>query len=830
MRAKRPLRRSGPCFDLAGLMDHAAPELQVQQQNEQELNKFFIDVDDNTVSPMITTDPSFRTASMASLSNFNSVVDLTAMDNGAGRSRSSEAVPKTTPASTAAPPPAAAATSEAKFIHVNNTNIFVLIDGISMFVEGRSTFTGTKDARLLKERLRQKKLARSVDTVQEAILNIEMSADGGVREGTPLDAAVATTAGVAATQMPAVTQAAASPLSTALPHSPAVRLPLLQRGSPPLVPMSLPLSVPAPVEVKNPWASLFEDAKRPTGSPLFRNFRAAALSDSLHNLRAPPTDTAATAQSASSTATTASPVTAATPTSGIAPNAGFNGTNRLAQSVNSPTMRHQDSSSSLLSLGSGVAHRHAGHTGRGGATRKAKPISAEEIGHSNRSLDMDEVVIEEMIGKGTQGTVFRVRVDGKLYALKCMNIDEAMNATNDVERQGRKKGLVKELTMINLQRSRPPPGYLMQMFNAVASLDADKKQLSILIELMSFTVENIQQMISRIPGDELMRVTQSSFRKYMAGDPSTKAALKDRCMDQMLYGSPRHVVGRNVYNEPAAWEKAVKRETPMPELVLSLLARDVLMGLNELHTDYGIVHCDLKPANVLLCYDQQHFKLADFGCGCVMEDGVRVERRGLDLGTMLYKAPERFTANIMHRIADLDDCCAGGAGDPVVEFTAKADVWSLGIMLLELAAGIHPCDQFKSDFWNYGNMLRLSKMNKPLNWSEAFYDFIIRSVCVDVSMRWSVQQLLKHPFVVKFNHVPREKLKAFVQRLETDSKTFHKRQQSELLKQQILLSTTRRHRDTYHLQSKKVWSGYTAYLKRGPPTKDATMFPELRQL
>ncbi|CAC9524077.1 putative protein kinase [Leishmania infantum JPCM5] len=809
MRAKRPLRKSGPCFDLAGLMDHAAPELQVQQKNEQELNKFFIDVDDNTVSPMITTGPSFCATNTAGLSSNNSTVELTAREMaGTG---SSASVEKRTMVSSQ---------NEAKFIHVNDTNIFVLIDGISMFVEGKSTFTGTEDARLLVERLRQKKLARSVDTVQEAILNIQMSADHCDRKETaPVVSAVPSGSPVVPAEA-SPRQSTANTLPTSVP-------PLQSAVAPTALPVPLP--PPQPVPIANPWASLFEDAKVPSGSPLFRSFKAKSLgSTSSHGF--PPVhstllcESAETGATPSSPATTISPVTVTTPTSALSPTTGFNASSRLTHSVSFPSLRHQDSSSSLLSATSGAGHRHGGHASRGAAARRTKQISAEEIGHSNCSLDMDEVAVEAMIGKGTQGTVFRVRLDGKLYALKCMNIDEAMNATNDVERQGYKKGLVKELTMITLQRSRPSPAYLMQMFNAVASLDAEKKQLSILMELMSFTVENIQQMVSRIPSEELMRVTQSTFRNYMSGDPSAKQSMKECCKDQLLYGSPRHALGRSTYKEPAAWEKNVKRETPMPEVLLSMLARDVLMGLNELHTDYSIIHCDLKPANVMLCYDQQKFKLADFGCGSVMEDHQHVERRGIDLGTILYKAPERFVANILHRIADIDD---GGTGEAVV-FTAKADVWSLGIMLMELAAGIHPCDQFKSDFWNYSTMLKLSKMVKPLNWSESFYDFILRSVCVDVSLRWSVQQLLKHPFIIKFNHVPREKLKLFVQRLEADSKTFHKRQQSELLKEQILLSTTRRHKDTFQLQSRKVWSTYTAYLKQAPPTKDQTMFPELR--
>ncbi|KAL7699981.1 protein kinase [Lotmaria passim] len=816
MRAKRPLRKTGPSFDLPQLKSHV-PEVQVQQKNEQELNKFFIDIDDNTVSPMVTTDPSFR---CASVSNLNSLADLTSLDSAAGYDKSIHAQ---TPASSSnalgngggPSPNLAGQQGEAKFIHVNNTNIFVLIDGISMFVEGKSTFTGTEDARLLTERLRQKKQAtRSVDTVQEAILNIEMSNDGCVREVmSPLSATShsggnhMTNCDVGAVQLPL-------PFPTRSPPSP-----LLESKA---------------FSIAPEWASLFETAKRPVGSPLFRTAKAKALASLRSCARASvPNDGAATA------ATTASPTaagasvhssgTAVTPTSAVSLTTGFhNVPGKLPHSTSSPSLRHHDSSSSLLSMASGRVPRHgASHSGSNGA-RKVKPISAEDIGHSNRSLDMDEVVIEELIGKGTQGTVFRVRVDGKVYALKCMNIDEAINATNDVERQGRKKGLVKELTMISLQRSRPPPEYMMQMFNAVASLDVEQKQLSILMELMSFTVENIQQMVSRIPKEELMGIAQSTFRKYMAGDAAAKQLMLDRRADQAQYGSPRHSLGRSAYNEPAAWERQVERETPLPEVFLSMLAHDVLKGLNELHTDYSIIHCDLKPANVLLRYDQRKFKLADFGCGCVMEDKQHVERRGIDLGSMLYKAPERFAASILHRDADTDDTFGVSGGEAVVEFTAKADVWSLGIMLLELASGIHPCEQFKSDFWNYGNLLKLSKMNKPLNWSEPFYDFILRTVCVDVSQRWSVTQLLKHPFIVNFNHVPREKLMQFVQRVDADSKSFHKRQQSELLKEQILLSTTRRHRDTYRLQSEKKWSNFTAYLKRGPPTMDQKIFPQLR--
>lgn len=41
--------------------------------------------------------------------------------------------------------------SGSKFIHLNNTNLFVLMDGVSMFIEGKSTFTGETDPLLLQQ-------------------------------------------------------------------------------------------------------------------------------------------------------------------------------------------------------------------------------------------------------------------------------------------------------------------------------------------------------------------------------------------------------------------------------------------------------------------------------------------------------------------------------------------------------------------------------------------------------------------------------------------------------------------------------------------------------
>jgi serine/threonine-protein kinase len=81
----------------------------------------------------------------------------------------------------------------------------------------------------------------------------------------------------------------------------------------------------------------------------------------------------------------------------------------------------------------------------------------------------------------------------------------------------------------------------------------------------------------------------------------------------------------------------------------------------------GIIHCDLKPSNVLLDADGQPL-LGDFGLAWVNGEGGET-RRGL-AGTPAYMAPEQIAP-----------------GNEVIPAT---DVWALGVILYELLAGQRP--------------------------------------------------------------------------------------------------------------------------------------------
>jgi hypothetical protein len=103
------------------------------------------------------------------------------------------------------------------------------------------------------------------------------------------------------------------------------------------------------------------------------------------------------------------------------------------------------------------------------------------------------------------------------------------------------------------------------------------------------------------------------------------------------------------------------RHGPLPVHDAVPLFRDIAKGLVHAH-DKGILHCDLKPANVLLDQDR-HPRLADFGQSRLTNELSPA------LGTLFYMAPEQ---------ADLKS-----APD------ARWDVYSLGAVMYRMLTG-HP--------------------------------------------------------------------------------------------------------------------------------------------
>jgi len=99
------------------------------------------------------------------------------------------------------------------------------------------------------------------------------------------------------------------------------------------------------------------------------------------------------------------------------------------------------------------------------------------------------------------------------------------------------------------------------------------------------------------------------------------------------------------------------------------IASDLLGALDHAHRQ-GIIHRDVKPANVVL--SAQGAVLLDFGIArAVIASGSdQLTRSGIAVGTSTYMSPEQITA-----VSDIDHRC---------------DIYSLGCVLYECLAGQAP--------------------------------------------------------------------------------------------------------------------------------------------
>lgn len=161
---------------------------------------------------------------------------------------------------------------------------------------------------------------------------------------------------------------------------------------------------------------------------------------------------------------------------------------------------------------------------------------------------------------------------------------------------------------------------------------------------------------------------------------------------------------------------------PFPETAIQYVVYQTLVGLIYMH-DNHIIHRDIKSDNLFL-NSKAEIKLGDFGYAAQLTK--ERARRKSKVGTICWMAPEIIR---------------GG------QYTAKVDVWSLGIMILELILGQPP----------YLNMPQTKVLFLILTepapkvdrkcWSDDLADFVDLCLQKEELKRPNARDLLLHPFI-----------------------------------------------------------------------------------
>ena len=154
---------------------------------------------------------------------------------------------------------------------------------------------------------------------------------------------------------------------------------------------------------------------------------------------------------------------------------------------------------------------------------------------------------------------------------------------------------------------------------------------------------------------------------------------------------------------------------------------ETLNGLSHLHQQ-NIIHRDLKSANLLLTKNGK-VKVADFGVSKILETG-RIKTRTF-VGTPHWMAPEIIVGK---------------------EYDARCDLWSIGIVGIELAEQHPPKYQINM----HGVLAAIPKapapkLQNPVQWNPSFIEFVGLLLVKDPANRPTAERALSFDFVMNGN-------------------------------------------------------------------------------
>ena len=180
------------------------------------------------------------------------------------------------------------------------------------------------------------------------------------------------------------------------------------------------------------------------------------------------------------------------------------------------------------------------------------------------------------------------------------------------------------------------------------------------------------------------------------------------------------------------------------ERILSVIVEKVLIGLDHLQINH-VIHRDIKPENILVNYDKKmkkaEIKIGDFGlCGHKKLETGSTFFKTVN-GTFIYRSPERILEQ---------------------SYNYTSDIWSLGVMAVELIIGAHPLKDVEIKAENVETLLQIPQIiistvnnhkfgkNSEKVLSDEFKNFVNKCCEYEQGKRPFAREMLSHPWIKKF--------------------------------------------------------------------------------
>ncbi|KAL2915938.1 mitogen-activated protein kinase kinase kinase [Polyrhizophydium stewartii] len=181
-----------------------------------------------------------------------------------------------------------------------------------------------------------------------------------------------------------------------------------------------------------------------------------------------------------------------------------------------------------------------------------------------------------------------------------------------------------------------------------------------------------------------------------------------------------YVAGRSIAS-------VLAKTGPFADSLVWVFSAQTLSGLDYLHTQ-GVIHRDIKAANLLVDIVACMVKISDFGVSKKHGgSGDAAYRRISDVsvhGTVSWMSPETVRAK---------------------GYSAKVDIWSFGCAVLEMKTAKQPWHGLTMDLQIFSQLARGQAPPAPADMSAALSAFLKRCFIIDPDARPTAKELLADP-------------------------------------------------------------------------------------